>query len=65
MVTMNPDLVGTKEISQRLAVPRTTVSMWISRRVQSGFPEAEARLAAGPVFDWQKVKTWHDARRAA
>ena len=56
------DIVGVKEISDRLEAPRTTVSMWIARRHQSGFPSALAELAAGPVFDWNAVQAWHKAR---
>lgn len=54
-------LVGMREIADRLAVPRTTASMWHSRRATTGFPEAVASLSMGPVFDWSAVQSWYDA----
>jgi hypothetical protein len=66
MVTMNgtlsaDDLVGVREIADRLSVPRTTASMWIQRAASNGFPAPVKRLAMGPVFDWPAVLAWHQA----
>jgi hypothetical protein len=58
-----PTLVGVAEISARLGVPRTTVSMWDARRASNGFPAALTELAMGPVYDWSQVKAWHEGRK--
>lgn len=55
------DLVGVAEISRRLAVPRTTVSMWAQRRATSGFPLPVAEPSMGPVYDFVEVKAWYDS----
>lgn len=52
------DLVGVREIADRLKVPRTTVSMWASRRTSSGFPLPVATPSMGPVYDFEEVRTW-------
>jgi len=62
--TTTPDLVGVAEISSRLGVPRSTVSMWDARRATNGFPEPVADLAMGPVYDWSAVKAWWEGRTA-
>lgn len=66
MVTVNEtlsadDLVGVREIADRLGVPRTTASMWILRAASNGFPAPVKRLAMGPLFDWRDVESWHQA----
>lgn len=60
--TTEPKLVGVAEISALLNVPRSTVSMWDSRRATNGFPEPVEDLAMGPVYDWNEVKTWAQTR---
>jgi hypothetical protein len=55
-----PELVGMKEISERLDVPRTTASMWHSRAATTGFPDPVADLRMGPVFSWPDVVRWHE-----
>jgi len=63
MVTMTGDdldLVGVVDIARRLHVPRTTVSMWNTRRATTRFPAPLGEPAMGPVFDWESVKAWHD-----
>ena len=50
-----------REIADELDLPRTTVSMWASRRGRSGFPEPIAHLAMGPVYDMAQVRAWHEA----
>jgi len=61
--TSERDLVGAREIADRLKVPRTTVSMWASRRATSGFPLPVAELAMGPVFDFEEVAAWAASRK--
>lgn len=65
MVTMTtpttatgPELVGVAEIAERLKVPRSTVSMWDSRRATNSFPRPVERLSMGPVYEWDAVQTW-------
>lgn len=64
MSTMQPEpeLVGVAEIAERLSVPRSTVSMWDSRRATNGFPKPLDRLQMGPVYEWEKVRAWASAR---
>lgn len=57
-----PELVGMKEIAERLDVPRTTASMWHLRRSTTEFPEPVADLRMGPVFSWPAVKTWFEEK---
>ncbi len=61
--TAEPTLVGVAEISALLGVPRSTVSMWDSRRATNGFPEPVQDLAMGPVYDWPAVKAWAEGRK--
>lgn len=61
MVTMK-ELVGMKEIAERLDVPRTTASMWHLRHATTGFPEPVADLRMGPVFEWEDVKKWFEQK---
>lgn len=63
MVTVSNELVGVAEIADLLDVPRTTVSMWDSRRDRSGFPHPVARLRAGPVYDLADVRAWWEGRQ--
>lgn len=58
----SPALVGVAEISVRYGVPRTTVSMWDSRRATSGFPEPVERLSMGPVYDLAAVEQWYEEK---
>ncbi len=60
--TAEPTLVGVAEISTLLGVPRSTVSMWDSRRPTNGFPEPVQELAMVPVYDGPAVKAWAQAR---
>jgi hypothetical protein len=65
MSTMNTrELAGIAEIAEEFGVPRTTASMWDTRRASNGFPEPVARLAAGPVFDLAEVREWASGRVA-
>lgn len=64
MTETRPDLVGVRDIADRLKVPRTTVSMWASRRASSGFPLPVATPAMGPVFDFEEVEKWYTSRAA-
>lgn len=56
------ELVGVAEISRKLDVTRSRVSMWSARRESSGFPAPLEVLAAGPVFDMAAVRAWFDAK---
>ena len=60
--TAEPTLVGVAEISGLLHVPRSTVSMWDSRRATNNFPEPVEDLAMGPVYRWSEVKAWAQDR---
>lgn len=64
MVTVEStqDLVGVVDIARRLGVPRTTVSMWHSRRATTGFPAPVGEPAMGPVFEWESVRAWAETR---
>jgi predicted DNA-binding transcriptional regulator AlpA len=54
------ELVGVAEIADRLNYSRASVSAWRTRYVD--FPKPVETLAMGPVWDWEAVKSWHDAR---
>lgn len=59
-MTQKPlQLGGVAEISDLFGVPRTTVSMWDTRRATSGFPEPVERLAMGPIYRMDEVAEWH------
>lgn len=55
---------GVAEIAAMLGVPRSTVSMWDSRRGTNGYPEPVARLTMGPVYDLAAVRAWHQGKGA-
>ena len=55
------DLVGAKEIADRLRVSRPEVVRTWRRRKQDGFPEPVAELSMGLVWAWSDVEAW--ARR--
>lgn len=59
------NLGGVAEISREFSVPRTTISMWDSRREQSGFPEPVERLSMGPIYDMRAVRAWFIRRGQA
>ena len=51
------DLVGTKEIADRLGVGYPeVVHNW--RRRDLGFPAPIARLSIGYIWSWPEVRTW-------
>lgn len=52
------DLVGVAELAEMFGLRRTTVSGWYTRRSETGFPEAVARLNATPVFSRTAVLGW-------
>lgn len=56
------ELGGVAEIAAEFDVPRTTVSMWASRRRTSGFPEPVQALQMGPVYSMHEVRKWFYAR---
>lgn len=58
-----PELGSVAEISAETGQARTTVSMWDTRRESSGMPEPLARLACGPIFDMNAVRTWYAGKR--
>lgn len=60
---MTPELGGVAEIAAELDVPRTTVSMWASRRRTSGFPEPISMLSMGPVYSMAAVRDWYEKRQ--
>jgi hypothetical protein len=62
MTDTEPELAGIAEIAAEFGVPRTTASMWDTRRESNGFPEPVARLAAGPVYDMRAVREWAAGR---
>lgn len=53
------DLAGSQEIARMLNVSRQRVSQIISK---PDFPEPEAVLAMGKVWDAKKVREWAAAR---
>lgn len=59
MTSDQPQLGGVAEISDLFGVPRTTVSMWDSRRATSGFPAPIERLAMGPIYRLEEVEAWY------
>jgi len=48
-------LAGIHEIAEHFKVNRSTVYYWQSR---PGFPEPQAKLKTGPVFDLEAVAAW-------
>lgn len=56
------DLGMTRDIAKLLGVTPQTVSNWIGRRGEIGFPEPVVRLGNGnyPVFSLAAVELWHD-----
>lgn len=61
-MTDTTELAGIAEISEEFGVPRTTASMWATRRESNGFPEPLADLQMGPVYDMAEVREWAAGR---
>lgn len=49
------DLVGVREIAERLGVPRGTVAIW---RHREQMPEPEWTISSGPVWRWATIERW-------
>ncbi len=49
------DLVGVREIAERLGVPRGTVAIW---RHRAQMPEPEWTISGGPVWRWTTIERW-------
>lgn len=56
------DLVGVREIADRLNVRVTNVTTWINRRESNGFPEPVVQLAMGGVYDLVEVRAWRTGK---
>lgn len=52
---MTGDPVGVAEIAIRLGVKRQTVAAW---KVRGILPEPDVTLAMGPLWSWDRIKTW-------
>ncbi|MGH9086952.1 MAG: hypothetical protein ACRDYZ_02405 [Acidimicrobiales bacterium] len=56
---MLPELVGTREIAERLGLARPEgVHAWRYRGLD--FPQPVARLGIGYVWSWDDVRVWAD-----
>lgn len=52
---MKLDIVGGKEIADRLHVPPNTVHQWSKRRL---LPEPEATVSGQPAWSWRTIEEW-------
>lgn len=50
------ELVGVAEVAARLGVKPGTIRQW--QRRHADFPQPLARLAAGPVWNWEDFGAW-------
>ena len=57
-----PDLLGTQELAAMLGIKPRTISAYLARGGRS-LPAPYARLACGPVWRVEDVKTWQKQRR--
>lgn len=53
------DLVGSREIAQRLGVSIRTVQTWRMRKVM---PQPEWIVSGFPVWRWEKIHKWAEKR---
>jgi hypothetical protein len=49
------DVVGAKEIAERLGIPENTVHMWRKRGL---LPNAEGVVSGMPAWRWTTIKNW-------
>ena len=55
------DIVGAREIAERLGVKRETVNMWMHRAL---LPKPAGRASGVPVWRWPDVEDWaRDTKR--
>jgi predicted DNA-binding transcriptional regulator AlpA len=61
---MTSDIVGTVEIAERLAVPRSTVEGWRARgRSGVTFPPPARKVGGRPAWEWDDVRAWTERTR--
>lgn len=51
------DIVGPKEIADRLNVKIGTVYQW-PHRESARMPEPEARVSGIPLWNWETIRAW-------
>jgi predicted GIY-YIG superfamily endonuclease len=56
------DVVGPKEMAERLGVQHETVHKWRYRQV---LPEPALILSGTPMWEWETIKEWWENRKAA
>jgi hypothetical protein len=55
------DLVGSREIADRLGVSIRTVQQWRARGVM---PVAEWWISGSPVWRWTAIRAWNERRKS-
>jgi predicted DNA-binding transcriptional regulator AlpA len=53
------DIVGAKEIAERLGIPENTVHMWRKRGV---LPDPEGTVSGMPAWRWLTIRNWLQSR---
>lgn len=58
----HPDLVGIKEIAERLGVKENTVSIWRWRSrngaLSPAMPDPDFVVSGNPVWYWRTISKW-------
>ena len=53
------DIVGAKEIAERLGIPENTVHMWSKRRL---LPEPDGTVSGMAAWRWVTIRNWLQSR---
>jgi predicted DNA-binding transcriptional regulator AlpA len=53
------DIVGAKEIAERLGIPENTVHMWRKRRL---LPDPDGMVSGMAAWRWATIKNWLESR---
>lgn len=53
-----PDVVGIRQIAERLEIKKGTVERWIERRTATGFPTPIAKVGLTDAYDMAAVHKW-------
>ena len=63
-INRDTELAGIYEVAEAFGVPKSTASMWYTRRAVNGFPEPVTVLQMGAVFDLAAIRRWAAGRVA-
>ena len=55
------DLVGPRDVAERLGIPRNTVLAW---KLRGQLPEPELIISRIPIWRWETIHAWYEDRKS-